>query len=169
VPATFVQVLARPSDEFRFDFGGRLMKPGAGDLWLEGTTAPPADEILRLASAQAAVPINEPLTIDALAKYVDRAARKSFEFSQWWSAGVVYGLCGRRGDARESLDRARKLLEKLKSKLDKSALSKAGWISEALANIEDIAAQLDSQEQFSARCSSIAKASALKLGIKAFG
>jgi len=124
---------------------------------------------LQLASTQAAVPFSEPLTIDALAKYLDRNVRKSFEFSQWWSAGVVYGLCGRRGDSRESLGRARKLLEELKSKLDKSALSRAGWISDALGSIEDITVQLDSQEHFSARCSSIAKASAVKLGIKAFG
>lgn len=169
VPATFVQVLARRSDELRFDFGGRLTKPQTGDLWLEATNEPPAAEVLHLASEQAAVPFGDPLTIDALAMYLDGSNRASFEFSQWWSAGVVYGLCGRRDDARDSLGRAQKLLEKLKSKLDKAALSKAVWISDALADIKRAIAGLDSQEQFSARCRSIAKTSASNLGLKAFG
>ncbi len=168
VPATFVQVLARPSDEFRFDFGGRLLVPGAGDRWLSASGDPPTAEIMRLASAQAAIPFKIPLTIDALAKYLDGCGRASFEFPQWWSAGVVYGLAGRSDDARENLERARRLLENLRSRFDKAALSKAGWISDALGQIEKSIAELVSHDRFCAWCRSVARLSALKLGLKSF-
>lgn len=172
VPATFVDVLARSGPEFRIDFGGRLRRAKKGDLWIDGSEEPPTSEVLELASAQAIVPFTQPLTIDAVVRYLDkrrRSWRPRFESSQWWSAGVVYGLCGRIDDARKCLNRARKLIEELRSKLDTETLAQAEWIPNALADIEQTAAGLEDRERFLAHHRKVALNSARKMGLRDFG
>lgn len=177
VPSTFVHVLATSGDYLRTDFGGRLKTPRAGflglkpprDLWLDGSTDPPLADVLRLATAQACIPFDSPLTIDALAAHVDRSSKSSFEYAQWWSAGIVYGLCGRPDQARTCLDRARKQLERLQSRLDKDGIARWDWVGEALAAIAQARLRLEHQRQFSTWCRSIAATSAAALGLTAFG
>jgi hypothetical protein len=176
VPSTFIHVLARRGDFLRCDFGDRLKTPRSGflglrrprDLWLDGDSDPPLAEVLRLAAGQASVPFDAPLTIEALAAYVDGAKRSSFEFNHWWSAGIVYGLCGRQVDARKCLDRVRKVLEKDQSTLEKEGVARWEWVSEALSDIACANGLLDHQEQFSTWCRSIAATSAMQLGLKAY-
>ena len=177
VPATYIHVLSRRSDFLRLYFGGRLMMPRTGflklkqprDLWLDGSADPPVADVLRLAAEQTSVPFDTPLTIEALAARIDGAKRSSFSFGHWWSAGIVYGLCGRPVDARECLDRARKLLEKQQSTLDNEGNPQGEWLSEAIADIAHANGLLDHQVQFSEWCRGIAASSALKLGLKAYG
>jgi hypothetical protein len=177
VPATYIHVLARRGEHLRFDFGGRLMTPRTGflilkqprELWLDGSADPPVDEVFRLATEQTSVPFDTPLTIEALAAHIDGVKRSSFAFDHWWSAGIVYGLCGRPVDARKCLDRARKLLDKQQLTLDSEGNPQWEWLSEAIADIAHANGLLDYQVQFSEWCRSIAASSALKLGLKAYG
>ncbi len=168
VPATFVHLLARQSDGFRYDFGGRIKAGDSSHLWLDATEPLPIDLVFRLASEQAAVPFETPLSTHALADYLDRQDRTRFEFAQWWSAGIVYGVCGRAVDANHCLSMAQSLLTKLRAKLDPPALAKAGWISDALADITEVNALLGTPVQLSSRCIGIARASAASLGLKDF-
>lgn len=168
VPATFVQVVARPSEDFRYDFGGRLKRQRTGDCWISADAIPPVDEVLRLATEQAAVPFAEPLSVEMLARYLDQCNRTSFEFSQWWSAGITYGLMSRADDARESFERTMALIEKLRVRLDGKALARAQWIPDAIASLTKLTNLVETPEEFGAYCENIAKASAAILKLRGF-
>lgn len=177
VPATFVHILPKGGDFLRTDFGGRIKTPRSGflglkpprDLWLDGSSDSPLADVLRLAAVQSCIPFDSPLTIEALATHIDRSRKASFEHDQWWSAGIVYGLCGRPAQAHACFDRARKQLEKLQSSLDRDGVANWDWLSEALAAIETANALLPHPEDFSAWCRGIATISAAALGLTAYG
>ncbi|WP_156256916.1 hypothetical protein [Sandarakinorhabdus oryzae] len=176
VPATFVHILPKGGDFLRSDIGDRIKTPRSGflglkpprDLWLDGSSDPPLADVLRLATAKAIIPFDSPLTVEALAAQIDRSSKSSFEYAQWWSAGIVYGLCGRPDQARTCLDRARKQLERLQSRLDKDGIARWDWVGEALAAIAQARLLLEHQRQFSTWCRSIAATSAAALGLTAY-
>lgn len=168
VPATFIQVIARPSEDFRFDFGGRIAMRYAGDFWLNASVDPPVSDILRLASEQAAIRFEKPLSLEELARSLDQWPRTSFEFQQWWSAGIVYGLCGRPHDARQCLSRAKSQLEKLRSSLDAASLVKAEWLPDAIRSVAQSSAETDDLDRFTTSCRAVARESAVRLGLEGF-
>lgn len=167
VPWYFVQILPIPRDHFVLNLGSRLKDRRGSDLWLDWA---PEDEILVRAILDAykqqAVPLlDHPLTPEIVSHYIEKVHRTSEHFHDLWSLGILYGLQGDLGGAREQLELAIKDLGKRGSGWEKKGKPPPEWMMKNIESISEFLSKLQTADEFRVYCEEQAKqtAKALKL------
>ncbi len=136
VVAVAAQVLAKPSDSFNLVLGGRLQRGNGGDLWLRGDEDAAGEAILDIVVRQSWPSVNEPLTLAAVARELDKRPASKSDPNYLWSAGLTYGLEDRPADAQRCFNAAKSLLTKLRKNWERSKTPVADWLSTSVEELD---------------------------------
>ncbi len=105
-PAYSINVLPEPCDILHGTLGSHLKNDRGGDMWIrwepdrEGFT----EELMQAIRDQTKPRINEPLTLDAVHRYITQYHLKHRHFAALWSLGIIRGLEGNLQEANDHLE-----------------------------------------------------------------